>query len=237
MKQTIIRLDNVSKLYKQGDIVTKALDQVSLEIYEGEILVVLGASGSGKTTFLNVISGLDVVSSGKIYYKEQDITHYSDAKMTRFRKQTVGFIFQTYNLLAHLNVYENVKVGAQLGGNKKEDILQIIQLVGLEEHRYKSMHQLSGGQQQRVSIARALAKKPLIMFGDEPTGALDEVTGKVVLNSLVEANETLKTTMVIITHNPGIALIGDRIIKMNSGRVVDISVNLNKMRPDEIPWG
>lgn len=237
MAKTLIRLDNVSKIYRQGEIITKALDQVSLDIYEGEILVVLGASGSGKTTFLNVISGLDVVSSGKIYFSDQEITRYGDAKMTRFRKQHVGFIFQTYNLLAHLNVYENVQVGAQLGGHKKEDIHRIIEIVGLQDHEKKQMHQLSGGQQQRVSIARALAKKPLILFGDEPTGALDEVTGKVVLNSLVEANEKLKTTMVIITHNPGIALIGDRIIKMNSGRVVDVAPNQNKTRPDDIPWG
>lgn len=237
MAKTLIRLENVSKIYRQGEIITKALDQVSLDIYEGEILVVLGASGSGKTTFLNVISGLDVVTSGKIYFNDQEITRYGDAKMTRFRKQHVGFIFQTYNLLAHLNVYENVQVGAQLGGHKKEDIHRIIEIVGLQDHEKKQMHQLSGGQQQRVSIARALAKKPLILFGDEPTGALDEVTGKVVLNSLVEANEKLKTTMVIITHNPGIALIGDRIIKMNSGRVVDVAPNQNKTRPDDIPWG
>ena len=234
---TLIKLNNICKYYYQGEIVTKALDGVNIDVEKGEILIILGSSGSGKTTLLNVISGLDVPTSGQIIFDGKDITHYSDSRMTKFRKQNVGFIFQTYNLLAHLNVYENVKVGAQLGKNKKEDINYIIKMVGLEEHANKYMHQLSGGQQQRVSIARAIAKKPFVMFCDEPTGALDETTGKVVLNSLVKINKELKTTMVIITHNPGIALIGDRIIRMNSGKVVDFSKNENKMSPDEIPWG
>ena len=234
---TLISLKHICKYYNQGDIVTKALDDINLDVKNGEILVILGSSGSGKTTMLNVISGLDVPTSGTITFDDLDITHFSDRKMTKFRKDNVGFIFQTYNLLAHLNVYENVKVGAQLGHNEKEDIMKIIKLVGLEPYAYNYMHQLSGGQQQRVSIARAIAKKPFVMFCDEPTGALDEETGKVVLRSLVDVNKEYKTTMVIITHNPGIALIGDRIIRMNSGKIVSCAVNKKKTAPEEIPWG
>ncbi len=234
---TLIKLRNICKYYYQGDIITKALDDINLDVKIGEILVILGSSGGGKTTLLNVISGLDVPTSGTITFDDLDITHYSDRKMTKFRKDNVGFIFQTYNLLAHLNVYENVKVGAQLGHNTKEDIMEIIQDVGLADKAQAYMHQLSGGQQQRVSIARAIAKKPFVMFCDEPTGALDEETGKIVLRSLVDINQKYKTTMVIITHNPGIALIGDRIVHINSGKIVSNEKNLNKTAPEEIAWG
>jgi len=157
-------------------------------------------------------------------------------RMTKFRKKNLGFIFQTYNLLEHLNVYENVLVGSSLG-KVKVDIDEIIETVGLKKHKKKYMHELSGGEQQRVSIARALAKKPAVMFCDEPTGALDEKTGKIVLESLVEANNKLKTTMIIVTHNPGIALIGDRIIKMNSGKIVEEIKNEKRTNPKDIPWG
>ncbi len=234
---TLIKLKHICKYYYQGDIVTKALDDINLDVREGEILVILGSSGGGKTTLLNVISGLDVPTSGKIIFDGIDISNYSDAKMTKFRKDKVGFIFQTYNLLAHLNVYENVKVGAQLGHNSKEDIMEIIKDVGLGDRAKSYMHQLSGGQQQRVSIARAIAKKPEVMFCDEPTGALDEETGKIVLRSLVNINAKYHTTMVIITHNPGIALIGDRIVRISSGKIISCERNNNKTEPEQIPWG
>lgn len=235
--EELFRLEKVSKEYVQGDIVTKALDNIDLTIYEGEILIILGTSGSGKSTMLNVISGLDTCSSGKIYYKNQDITSLSDRKMTKFRKDNIGFIFQTYNLLVNLDVYENVLVGGSLARNKKYSLDDILKVVGLYDERHKKIEKLSGGQQQRVSIARALAKNPAIMFCDEPTGALDEETGKVVLESLVEVNKTLKTTLVIITHNPGIAYLGDRIIHMNSGHIKSVEVNNHKMKVEEIPWG
>lgn len=233
--KSLIELKDISKIYKQGGETYYALDHVSLDIKEGEIVVILGPSGSGKTTLLNVISGLDHVTSGSINYENTNIASYSDAKMTRFRKQNLGFIFQTYNLLEHLNVYENVLVGASLG--KGKDVDDIIKTVGLSAHRKKYMYQLSGGEQQRVSIARALAKRPKVLFGDEPTGALDEKTGKVVLKSLVEANEKLGTTMIIVTHNPGIAYIGDRVIRMNSGKIISESYNETRMNPKDIPWG
>ena len=232
----LIKTEHLYKTYKLGKNKTNALEDINLEINEGEIVVILGPSGSGKTTLLNLLSGLDKKTKGKIFYEGKDISKYTDAKMTRFRKKNLGFIFQTYNLLENLNVEENVKVGSKLG-KKKTDINEIIKAVGLSKHKKKSMYQLSGGEQQRVSIARALAKEPKVMFCDEPTGALDEKTGKKVLKSLVEANELFKTTMIIITHNPGIALIVDRVIKMNSGHIIKETKNKKRTNPEEIPWG
>ena len=156
--------------------------------------------------------------------------------MTKFRKKNLGFIFQTYNLLEHLNVRENVLVGASLG-KVKSNIDEIIEVVGLTKHASKNMHELSGGEQQRVSIARALAKRPKVMFCDEPTGALDEKTGKKVLDTLVEANDKYETTLIIVTHNPGIALIGDRVIRMNSGKIIEEVQNKKRTSPKDIPWG
>lgn len=232
----LIEIKNVYKVYKTGKIKTTVLNNINLDIKKGEILVILGPSGSGKTTLLNVVSGLDKITKGTIKYNDKNISKYSDRKMTKFRKNNLGFIFQTYNLLEHLNVYENVLVGSSLG-KTKVDIDSIIETVGLKKHKKKYMHELSGGEQQRVSIARALAKNPEVMFCDEPTGALDEKTGKKVLEAIVEANEKLNTTMIIVTHNPGIALIGDRIIKMNSGKIVEEIKNKKRTNPKDIPWG
>ena len=232
---SLIELKDVCKEYKSGKIRNSVLNNINLTIEKGEIIVILGPSGSGKTTLLNVISGLDRISSGKIMYDGKNISKYSDIRMTKFRKKRLGFIFQTYNLLEHLNVYENVLVGSSLG-KKNVDVDKIIDTVGLLKHKKKYMYQLSGGEQQRVSIARALAKMPDVMFCDEPTGALDEKTGKIVLKSLVDANNKLKTTMIIVTHNPGIAQIGDVVIRMNSGKIIEEYKN-KRVDPKNIPWG
>ena len=232
----LIKLENVVKKYKLGEEETFALDKVSLKVQEGEILIILGPSGSGKTTLLNCMSGLEKVTSGKIFYEDKDISKYSDSKITKFRKKNIGFIFQTYNLLENLNVYENVLVGANLGKNKAS-VMDIIETVGLKRHKNKYMHQLSGGEQQRVSIARAIAKNSKVMFCDEPTGALDEKTGKKVLEALVEINKKYRTTMIIITHNPGIQYIGDRVVRMNSGKIISDEINKERMDPKDIPWG
>lgn len=232
----LIELNGVYKTYTSGKINNHALDNISFSIYSGEIVVILGPSGSGKTTLLNVISGLDKISRGKILYDERDISKCSDYCMTSFRRKNLGFIFQNYNLLEHLNVYENVLVGAKLGKNDF-DVNTIIDTVGLTRHKKKYMYQLSGGEQQRVSIARALAKNPKVMFCDEPTGALDEKNGKTVLDSLIEANQKFRTTMIIVTHNPGIAMIGDRVIHMNSGKIVKEFINKKRVSPKDIPWG
>ena len=233
---SIIKLDKVVKKYKLGNEITYALDNVSLEVNEGEIIVILGPSGSGKTTLLNCMSGLEKVNSGSITVNDKNITKYSDRRLTKFRKKNIGFIFQTYNLLENLNVYENVLVGANLG-KRKIDIMEVLDTVNLKRHKDKYMYQLSGGEQQRVSIARAIAKNSKIMFCDEPTGALDEKTGKKVLQALVDVNKKYNTTMIIITHNPGISYIGDRIIKMNSGKIISNEVNTKKTDPKDIPWG
>ena len=233
----ILKLNNVYKTYYLGKIPNNALDGVSLDIYEGEILVILGPSGSGKTTLLNVLSGLDIPTSGEIIYNEKEkISKYSSRKLTKFRKKHLGFIFKTYNLLEHLNVKENVMVGRKLGKNKI-DINEIIDVVGLTKHKKKYMHELSGGEQQRVSIARAIAKNPEIMFADEPTGALDEKTGKKVLRTLVDVNKKYNTTMIIVTHNPGIAELADRVIHVNSGKIDSLIVNKDKKNPEDISWG
>lgn len=234
--EKLIEVKHIYKTYKVGMVENHVLNNINLTLYKGQIVVILGASGSGKTTLLNVISGLDKVSKGDILYKGKCISKYRDTKMTTFRKQNLGFIFQTYNLLEHLNVYENVLIGFKLGG-KKTDIDDILKTVGLKKHSKKYIHELSGGEQQRVSIARALAKNPEIMFCDEPTGALDEKTGKKVLEALVHANEKLGTTMLIITHNPGIATIGDHVIRMNSGKIIEEYDNEARVSPKDMNWG
>lgn len=236
-KKVILKLSNVYKTYYLGQVPNNALDGVNLDIYEGEILVILGPSGSGKTTLLNVLSGLDKPTSGDIIYLEKEnIAKYSERKITKFRREHLGFIFQTYNLLEHLNVKENVIVGKKLG-KSKVDVDEIINVVGLTSHKKKYMHELSGGEQQRVSIARAIAKRPDIMFADEPTGALDEKIGKKVLKTLVDINKKYNTTMIIVTHNPGIAELADRVIHVNSGKIDKLIINEKKVDPKDISWG
>lgn len=236
-KDIILKLKDVFKTYYLGEVPTHALNGINLDIVKGEILVILGPSGSGKTTLLNVLSGLDRPTSGDIIFDStENISKYSESKITKFRKRNLGFIFQTYNLLEHLNVRENVLVGSSLANNKV-DIDKIIDIVGLTKHSKKYVQELSGGEQQRVSIARALAKEPSIMFADEPTGALDEKTGKIVLRTLVDINEKMNTTIIIVTHNPGIAEIADRIIHVNSGKIDKLIENEEKKAPEDITWG
>lgn len=231
-----IKLKNVSKVYKVGEIETYALNDISLEINEGEFIVILGPSGSGKSTMLNVISGLDTPTSGEIYFNKDLISNYKNEELTLFRRKHLGFIFQQYNLLQNLTVKENVDMGANISSNPI-NIDEVIEKVGLTEHKNKYPSQLSGGQQQRVSIARSIAKNPEILFCDEPTGALDENTARDVLDLLQKMNEEFNTTTVIITHNPGIALMADRVIKMNSGKIKEIIENKEKKKASEIIWG
>ena len=231
-----IILKNVNKIYKTGDIETYALKNVSLEIKQGEFLVILGPSGSGKSTLLNVISGLDSPTSGEISFNDEIISDYDSKKLTKFRRDNLGFTFQQYNLLQNLTVRENIEIGAAIGKNPF-NIDEIMQKVGIESEKDKYPYQLSGGQQQRVSIARSVAKNPNILFCDEPTGALDEVTGKQVLDILQKMNKEFKTTTVVITHNPNIALMADRVMKMNSGRIEEIVKNEFKKNAFEINWG
>lgn len=231
----MIELKNVFKTYSNGEVETKALIDVNIRIQKGEIIVVLGASGSGKTTLLNVISGLDNLTSGIINVNGKEISSYNEKQLTSFRRDNLGFVFQQYNLLQNLNVRENVEIGAAVS-KAPLDIDEIINRVGLDETKTKYPYQLSGGQQQRVSIARSLVKNPNIIFCDEPTGALDQETGKNILEILEELNNTFGTTVIMITHNPNIAGMANRVIKMNSGRIVEIINNKERKSPRDIVW-
>lgn len=231
-----ILLKNVSKVYKSGEVETIALKGVELEIQDGEILIILGPSGSGKSTLLNVMSGLDTPSSGEMFYNELALSGLNQNGLTKFRRDYLGFIFQQYNLLQNLTVKENIEMGAALSKNALP-IEEVIEAVGLIDKKNKYPYQLSGGEQQRVAIARSVVKNPAVLFCDEPTGALDEMTACQVLELLEKMNAMYHTTLVIITHNPNIAQMGDRIIKMNSGSIHTISKNVDKKRVRDIKWG
>ena len=230
-----ITLSQVTKIYRSGEVETYALRAVDLKLENGTFNVVLGPSGSGKSTLLNMMSGLDTLTSGALWIDEAEISAMNHKELTRFRRHNLGFVFQQYNLLQTLTVRENVQIGAQIAADplKPEDILE---RVGLKDHLNKYPFQLSGGEQQRVSIARALVKQPKILFCDEPTGALDESTAKEVLAILQALNETMKTTVLLITHNPSIAELGDHIIKMNSGEIVEVITQKTKRRAADIHW-
>lgn len=224
----LINLKNGYKIYEQEEKVF-ALNDVSLEINEGELIVILGMSGSGKTTLLNVLSGLDIIDRGEYYFNDVNIKSLNNNELTNLRKDNFGLIFQSYNLLEHLNVVQNVKLGAMLNKSINDKYVEeIIELVGLKDKLKSNIYELSGGQQQRVAIARAIAKKPKVLFCDEPTGALDETTSKEILKLILELNEKLKSTIVIITHNPIIANIADRIIYMKDGRIEKTKENIRK---------
>ncbi|MFY9903258.1 MAG: ABC transporter ATP-binding protein [Trichococcus sp.] len=232
----MITMTNVTKTYKTGDVETYALKDVNLTIEEGEFVVILGPSGSGKSTLLNVISGLDTVTSGEITFRGETLTNLNEEEMTAFRRKHLGFIFQQYNLLQNLNVYENIQIGSDIGTSPL-DIGDLLEKVGLEKARNKYPSQLSGGEQQRVSIVRSLAKNPDIIFCDEPTGSLDEENSKKILQLLQELNEDYNKTVIVITHNLGIAEMADKVIKMNSGQITEVSLNEVKKNAQDISWG
>ncbi len=224
MISVAIELKKVRKTYGTEAVQTVALDDVDLTIDNGKFVVVLGPSGSGKSTLLNVMSGLDHLDEGKITIDDYAIDSMSDKALTQFRREHLGFIFQQYNLLQTLTVKENVEIGARL----VEDALdseKVLDDVGLSDHLNKYPFQLSGGEQQRVSIARALVKRPKILFCDEPTGAVDEETAKSVLEILQNLNKKYETTIVLITHNASIAKLAHSIVKMNSGKIVGVETN------------
>lgn len=232
----MIKMTDVTKTYKTGDVETYALKDVNLTIEEGEFVVILGPSGSGKSTLLNVISGLDTVTSGEITFKDETLTNLDEEEMTAFRRKHLGFIFQQYNLLQNLNVYENIQIGSDIG-TAPLDIVGLLEKVGLEKARNKYPNQLSGGEQQRVSIVRSLAKNPDIIFCDEPTGSLDEENSKKILQLLQDLNEDYNKTVIVITHNLGIAEMADKVIKMNSGQITEVTLNKTKKNAQDISWG
>ena len=230
----MIEVKEITKSYGTGESGLQVLKGISLEIKDGDFTVILGASGSGKSTLLNAISGLERPDSGKILYDKTDISAMSDKELTQFRKVTVGFIFQQYYLLPNMSVDKNVKMGADLAGNK--DYKEIINAVGLGDKLHKFPSELSVGEQQRVSVARALAKKPKVLFLDEPTGALDEQTGRQVLDYICKLQKEYGFTIVMVTHNLNIAEMANTVIKMNSGKVSKIYSNKIQKNAYEIGW-
>ena len=231
----LYKLEKVYKTYKSKSEENHALNGVDLTIDEGEIIIILGPIGSGKSTMLNVLSGIDYITKGKIYFNNERLDKFTDENLTDYRKNNLGFIFQSYNLIPNLTVKENVELGSELSSSPLS-IKEIIKEVGLNDHKNKYPYQLSGGQMQRVAIARALVKNPKVLFCDEPTGALDENTGKNVLALLQKINKKHHTTMIIVTHNPSIANMGNTVIKMNSGNIVEIIKNEEIKDAKDLRW-
>ena len=227
----VYKLENIYKFYNK----TYALSNINLEINEGELVVILGPSGSGKSTLLNLIGGIDKSSKGKIYFNNSRVDNLNTIKLNNYRKNNIGFVFQSYNFLSNLNVYENIELGANISKNHL-NITKIMDKLNLTKLKNKYPYQLSGGEMQRTAIARAIVKNPSVLLCDEPTGALDETNGKEVLKVLKFLNEEYKTTVIIVTHNPAIALISDKIIKMNSGKIVEIIKNEDKKPISELGW-
>ncbi len=231
----VFQVHNISKIYRMGDVEVHALRGVDLDLYAGEFVVLLGASGSGKSTLLNILGGLDVPTSGEVQYLDHPLTSASEDELTQFRREHVGFVFQFYNLIPSLTALENVSLVTEIAEHPM-DAKDALQLVGLGDRTNHFPAQLSGGEQQRVAIARAIAKKPDVLLCDEPTGALDYATGKLVLEVLAHVNRELHTTIAVITHNAAIAGMADRVVRMSSGQIVEITRNARKLSPGELSW-
>lgn len=234
-RNILMTVESLSKNYQMGEVTVKALENANLEIYEGEFVVILGPSGSGKSTLLNIIGGMDLPSEGRVSIENEEITTYNDRKLTAYRRNKIGFVFQFYNLMANLTARENVELATEICKNPL-NIDEIMDAVGLGDRSHHFPSQMSGGEQQRVAIARAVAKNPLMLLCDEPTGALDFKTGIMILSLLHKINRDFHKTVVIITHNMAIGEMADRVIKMRSGRIVEIKENSNPIPPERIEW-
>lgn len=232
---SFISFENVYKEYGTGDSIVRALNGASFSVEKGELAVILGSSGAGKTTALNILGGMDTATRGRVIFDGNDITHWNEKQLCKYRRNDVGFVFQFYNLVPNLTALENVELAAQICTDSL-DAGETLQKVGLGERMDNFPSQLSGGEQQRVSIARALAKRPKLLLCDEPTGALDYVTGKQILQLLQDTCRRDGITVVIITHNSAIASMADKVIHFKSGKVVDIKVNAEPMNIAEIEW-
>ena len=230
-----VKFQNVSKVYTMGEVKINALHDASFEIERGEVCVIVGPSGAGKTTLLNILGGMDQLSEGKVTVDGKEVSAYKEKELTSYRRYDVGFVFQFYNLIGNLTALENVERATQLSKDPL-DPMEMLKLVGLEERALNFPSQLSGGEQQRVSIARALAKNPKLLLCDEPTGALDYVTGKQILKLLQDTSRKTGMTVVIITHNSALTAMADRVIKVKNGTVVDMRRNENATPVEEIEW-
>jgi putative ABC transport system ATP-binding protein len=231
----LVHLQDVTKTYVMGEVTVEALKATNLDILAGEVLVILGPSGSGKSTLLNLIGGMDRVSSGELSFRQQALHLASNNQLTAYRRDHIGFVFQFYNLISDLTAWENVELAATLVDNPLSTA-EVLEQVGLKERLDHFPAQLSGGEQQRISIARAIVKRPLILLCDEPTGALDYQTGKSILELLLDVNRRHGSTVVIVTHNAAIGAIGDRVVRMSSGRIAEIQVNAYRASPEGIEW-
>ena len=230
-----IEFKNVEKIYKMGEVDLKALDKASFEIEKGELVVILGQSGSGKSTCLNMLGGMDSVTSGHVIVDGIDITQMKEKELISYRRNDIGFVFQFYNLVQNLTALENIELGTQMCKNPM-DAKEALKKVGLEDRMDNFPSQMSGGQQQRVSIARAIARRPKMLLGDEPTGALDYKTGKQILELLENTCRKENITTIIITHNSAIAPMADRVIKFKNGKVEDVIINKKPVSVKKIEW-
>ncbi len=233
--EILMKAENISKLYQMGELEVVAVKKVDLEIYKGEFVVILGPSGSGKSTLLNILGGMDVPSEGNVYMEGENIIGFNDKKLTYYRRDKIGFVFQFYNLMGTLTARENVELATEICQNAL-DIDEVMDTVGLGDRKDHFPAQLSGGEQQRVAIARAVAKNADLLLCDEPTGALDFETGIKILKLLKDINIKYNKTVVIITHNVPIGEMADRVIRMRSGMITEIKTNENPIDPERIVW-
>ncbi|MBQ8966971.1 ABC transporter ATP-binding protein [Ruminococcus sp.] len=235
MSKTAVEFKDVLKTYGKGDGLQTAVDHVSFTIDEGEFVVILGQSGAGKSTVLNMLGGMDVPTSGQVIVDGQEISSFGDKQLSRYRAETIGFIFQFYNLIPGLTAYENVALVKDIKKNAL-DPDEMLDRVGLSDQKRKFPTQMSGGQQQRVSIARALAKDPKIILGDEPTGALDSETGKIVIDLLQKLSTEGGHTVILVTHNADIAKCANKVIHMRNGKIKSIKTNDKPLSVNDIEW-
>lgn len=232
---SFVEFKNVRKSYDMGEVVIKAVDDVSFSIEKGEFVIILGASGAGKSTILNLLGGMDHVTEGSIFVDDNEISNYDKKLLTKYRREDIGFVFQFYNLVQNLNAVENVELAVEICKDPMNP-LEVLQSVGLHDRLHNFPSQLSGGEQQRVSIARAIAKNPKLLLCDEPTGALDYNTGKSILKLLSDTAKKYSMTVIIITHNSAIAPIGDKIITVKSGKIASVKTNENPVSIESIEW-
>lgn len=232
--KAIMSLRNITREFQNGDILTKVLKGVNLDVYEGEFLVLLGESGCGKSTLLNIIAGMDQATSGTFHFDGEDLSAAPQAQLTAYRRDNIGFIFQSYNLMPNLNAIQNLNLIGELVDNPM-DSSEALEIVGLLERKQNYPSQLSGGQQQRVSIARALVKKPRIILADEPTAALDYTTSIEVLQVMERVVET-GTTLVMVTHNEEITRMADRVVRMRNGRMYEVTINRHRAKATDLVW-
>ena len=233
--QAFVKLEAVTKIYHMGEVDIHAVDGIDFEIQKGEFVVIVGPSGAGKTTVLNILGGMDSASSGRVCVDGQDIAKYNQKKLTKYRREDIGFVFQFYNLVPNLTALENVELAMQICKHPL-DASEVLAEVGLEERMNNFPAQLSGGEQQRVAIARALAKNPKLLLCDEPTGALDYVTGKAILKLLQDTCREKGMTVIVITHNSALTPMADRVIKIRNGKVAGMKTNENPTPVEEIEW-